>query len=79
MGTYISCLFDWLFRDSHSDGEFEYTLLLCIIGYISKTYWDASRISIQAMKEEYELVYGPPDDHTSVTYDYDFDQVWEQM
>ena len=77
MGSYLSGFFEWLFRDSHSDGEFAYFLLLGIIGYIAYTYWDASRISIQAMKEEYELVYGPSDDSSDIAYNYNFDEIWE--
>ena len=79
MGSFLSCFFEWLFQDSHSDEEFAYFLLLGIIGYIAYTYWDASRASIKAMKEEYELVYGPCDDSSEIAYNYNFDEIWEQM
>ena len=58
MSNFINQLFEYAFSTSHNNNEFMHFILLILLSFIAKTYWDSSRDSILSMKEDHDLIYG---------------------
>ena len=68
MSSYILQILEYIFSTSHNQNEFMHAILLVLLSYIAKTYWDASRVSLKAMQEESNLIYGAHFDENEDKY-----------
>ena len=80
MSNFIQNILESSFSTSHNDNELMHLMLLLLLSFISKTYWQSSRISLQAMKEENELVYGSfEDDGQSASNPENLDAILQRL